>query len=242
MVPRLRQEEGDRAMTTTTTAGGVNAADVPAKDAHQGGAPFSTAGVPAPPAQHSAAVGEGEAPTAAAPLVVGLDLSLSATGICHMRGQQLITDTIEPPKHRQHGLLRLRWLRTELLALIGHPDLLVIEGPSYRSFGQGSHDRAGLYWLLLDGLWNRGIPVAIAPPANLKQYATGKGGGKTASKDAVLLAAARRFPGFAGDNNAADALWLAAMGTAHLTGQHPVPLAHQAALTKVNWPTVGRAR
>lgn len=227
-------------MTTTTSAGGVNAATVPAKDAPTA-EPLSSAGVPAPPAPDSAAAGAGKGPASAGPLVVGLDLSLTGTGIAHMRGQEVVTDTIAPPSNRTRGLLRLRWLRTELLALIGQPALVVVEGPSYSSFGQGTHDRAGLYWLVLDGLWNRGIPVAIAPPANLKQYATGKGGGKNTSKDGVLLAAARRFPSFAGDNNAADALWLAAMGTAHLTGQHPVPAGHQGALAKVAWPTVVRS-
>jgi crossover junction endodeoxyribonuclease RuvC len=175
-----------------------------------------------------------------APVVVGLDLSLSSTGIAHMRGDQLVTDTIVPPPNRRSGLLRLRWLRTELLALIGQPTLLVVEGPSYGSVGVGQHDRAGLYWMLRDALWSRGVPVAVAPPANVKKYAVGAGGGKTASKDAVLLAAARRFPGFAGDNNAADALWLAAMGTAHLTGRHVVPAAHRTALDKIEWPTVAR--
>lgn len=189
----------------------------------------------------SATAGEGEATVVAAPLVVGLDLSLTGTGIAHMRGDQAVTDTIEPPKNRRTGLLRLRWLRTELLALIGHPTLLVVEGPSYSSVGQGTHDRAGLYWLVLDGLWNRGIPVAVAPPANVKKYATGAGGGKAGSKDAVLLAAARRYPSFTGDNNAADALWLAAMGTGYLTGQHPVPDSHHSALDKVAWPTVARS-
>lgn len=208
--------------TTTTEGGGVNAGPAAAKDTHK--AVARAAGAPASP-----------------PLVVGLDLSLTGTGLAHMRGTEAVTDTIAPPPNRQTGLPRLRWLRTELVALIGQPDLLVVEGPSYSSFGRGTHDRAGLYWLILDALWNRGIPVAVAPPANLKQYATGKGGGKTASKDAVLLSAARRYPTFTGDNNAADALWLAAMGTAYLTGQHVVPVAHQAALAKVNWPTVARS-
>jgi crossover junction endodeoxyribonuclease RuvC len=190
--------------------------------------------------QDAAAAGEGKAPAAAAPLVVGLDLSLTATGLCHMRGDRAVTDTISPPPNRRSGLLRLRWMRTELLTLIGYPTLVVVEGPSYSSFGQGSHDRAGLYWLVLDGLWKRGIPVAVAPPANVKKYAVGAGGGKNASKDAVLLAAARRYPTFTGDNNAADALWLAAIGTDHLTGRSVVPAAHRTALDKVAWPTVAR--
>jgi len=175
-------------------------------------------------------------PAPAAPLVIGLDLSLTATGVAHMRGDQVVTDTITPPANRRAGLLRLRWLRDHLLELIGAPALVVVEGPSYGSTGAGQHDRAGLYWLVLDGLWSRGVPVAVAPPANVKRYATGAGGGPKASKDAVLLAAARRFPGFDGDNNAADALWLAAMGTDRLTGATVVPAAHREALAKCTWP------
>jgi hypothetical protein len=155
-----------------------------------------------------------------APLVVGLDLSLASTGIAHMRGLDVVTDTITPPKERT-GLLRLRWLRTVLADHTATAALVVLEGPAYgMSSGQGYHERAGLHWMLLDALWRRSIPVAIVTPQHAKQYATGKG---NAGKDAMILAAARRYASFTGDNNAADALWLAALGTDHLTGISVVP-------------------
>lgn len=210
---------------TSASDGGVNADLVPGEGLPKAET-LSSAGVPASPS---------------APLVVGLDLSLAATGVCHMHGDRIVTDTIQPPPNRRHGLLRLRWLRTHLVDLIGLPTLVVVEGPSYGSTGAGQHDRAGLYWLVLDKLWARGVPVAICPPANLKQYATGKGGGKNASKDQVVLAAERRFPNVISSNDEADALWLAAMGVDYLTGSSRVPEAHRAGLLKVTWPTIARA-
>jgi Holliday junction resolvasome RuvABC endonuclease subunit len=85
-------------------------------------------------------------------------------------------------------------------------------------------------------LWQQGVPTAIVPPSNLKKYAVGIGGGPKASKDAVLIAAARRWPTFEGRNDEADALWLAAMGLDHLTGRSVVPEVNRLALKSCSWP------
>jgi Holliday junction resolvasome RuvABC endonuclease subunit len=92
--------------------------------------------------------------------------------------------------------------------------------------------------MLLDRLWQDSRAVAIAPPASVKLYAAGKG---NASKDQVLTAAVRRLPGFDGDNNEADAAWMAAMGLDHLTGHSVVPASQRQALAKLKWPTVAVA-
>lgn len=170
------------------------------------------------------------------PLVVGLDLSLVATGIAHMTHAGVVTDLVTADGS---GLIRLRRLAYTIRNLCGHADLVCIEGPAYhQGMGAGYHERAGLHWLVLDRLWKTSTPVAIVGPSVLKQYATGKG---NANKDAMVLAAARRFPTFDGDNNQADALWLAALGLDHLTGQSVVPVSHRAKLASVHWPTVTRA-
>lgn len=164
------------------------------------------------------------------PRVIGLDLSLSATGVA---GDGW-TEVVKPPaKLRDHS--RLRWILVGLRDFT-RSDLVVVEGPAYGNQGlqRGHHERAGLWWMATHDLWARGIPVAVAPPATVKRYATGKG---NADKDAVLLAAARRFPWFSGDNNEADALWLAAAGYDRLG--HPLadmPAAHRKALDAVVWP------
>lgn len=168
--------------------------------------------------------------------VFGVDLSLTATGLSD--GSQAVT--LKPPKEAATGLGRMRWIVGTVLATVtsawlgdGDPPFVVIEGPSYGSTKAASsaHERAGLWWLLVEALDRAGIRYAVASPASLKLYATGKG---NADKDAVMLATARRFDWFDGDNNAADALWLAAIGCA-LVGNPLVamPAANCRALDKI---------
>lgn len=167
--------------------------------------------------------------------VLGLDLSLTSTGVATIDEDGLSAWVFKPSGE---GLHRLRSAVAELAYWGRDIDLAVIEGPSYGSApGQrGHHERAGLWWMVRDVLDKRDVRVAIAPPKNLKLYATGKG---NASKDMVLVAAAKRFPEWEGGNDAADAAWLAAMGAHHL-GRPFVNLTvtGRAALDGVQWPEV----
>lgn len=170
--------------------------------------------------------------------VTGVDLSLTAVGIArHQLGGTWYTTTIKPPA-RLTGIDRLVWLLNKVSEHCVATQLVAVEGPSYGSGTtgrqSGQHERAGLWWMVRHELWRWGIPVAVIPPATVKQFATGKG---SADKDAMVLATARRFPDFEGDNNAADALWLAAMGADHLGAPLvDMPQANRAALGKVVWP------
>ncbi|HZM83805.1 MAG TPA: hypothetical protein VFC19_49435 [Candidatus Limnocylindrales bacterium] len=164
--------------------------------------------------------------------VLGIDLSLAATGLA--TADEDHNHSAWAFKTKETGAARMRAIRAQVLLNARDADLVVIEGPSYGSTGGGAHERAGLWWLVVERLDRDGVPVAIIPPATLKKFATGSG---KADKDAVLLATARRFPSFSGDNNAADALWLAAAGAEHLG--HPLvqlPRDQTAVLMKVNWP------
>lgn len=207
-------------MTTTTTAGGVNATPASAKDGHD--AALSPLAVPAPPA----------------PLVVGLDLSLTGTGICHMRGSDAVTDTIHG---RGDGVPRLRQLAREIRQHCATADLVVIEAPNYHmGKSAGYHERAGLHWMVLERLYLDGRTWVEVRTSQLKTYATGKGSHPGLGKGPMIEASTRRYPAVqtGGDDNQCDALWAAAMGTGHLTGQHVVPLAHRTALAKVPWPLI----
>jgi crossover junction endodeoxyribonuclease RuvC len=181
-----------------------------------------------------------EPETRGAPRVLGVDLSLSATGMSDGSSTWLIRST----GHRDESLAD----RHERLAGLAHRvvddvvdrdgDLVVIEGPSLGQGRQsGTHDRSGLWWLVVHRLHARGLAVVEVPPAALKKYATGKG---NANKGAVIDATARRFPHVdtAADDNRCDALWLAAMGLDWLTGSGVVPAAQRAGLAKVAWPSV----
>lgn len=164
--------------------------------------------------------------------VIGLDLSLTSTGLATKSS----TVAIRPKKLT--GYPRLRFIRDRVRSTVlqTQPDLVVVEGPSYGSVGAGQHERGGLWWMVTEAI-EEYVPIAVAPPANIKKYATGVGGGPRAGKDAVLLAASRRFDWFVGGNDEADALWACALGHDQL-GEPLVamPQENRKALAGVAWP------
>ncbi len=169
------------------------------------------------------------------PAVLGVDLSLTATGLSDGGRTWLVRST----GHRGDTLAirstRLRQLRAAVLEHARGTDLVVVEGPSLGQARQGGH-----WWHVVGALLDTGTSVAEVPPATLKRYATGKG---NAGKGAVIEATTRRYPQVLtdGDDNRCDALWLAVMGLDHLTGSSTVPQAHRAALSAVVWPLAGAA-
>jgi crossover junction endodeoxyribonuclease RuvC len=190
-------------------------------------------------AQTLASVDGGEASALASPtppLVVGIDLSLTTTGIAYpdctthlVESKGKLTDSLT---QRRSRLCDIRW------AVLDHcikADLVVIESPAYSRTQGSQHDRSGLWWLIVDNLHMWGTPVAEVTPSGRAKYATGKG---NAGKDEVIAAVVRRFPTFTGsNNNAADALVLCAMGLDHLG--YPIadmPAVNRTALGAVRWP------
>ena len=175
--------------------------------------------------------------------VIGLDLSLTATGFALIEDDTITVRTITSKPigdgwvlDRVQRLDKIERAVMEHMAGASEIDLIVIEGPSFGQMRQsGEHVRAGLWWRIVS-ICTDTAPVVEVPPATLKKYATGKG---NAAKDAVLLATARRFPDVdLLDNNQADALWLAAMGARHL--EQPiddVPQLNQTAMAAVRWPS-----
>lgn len=167
-----------------------------------------------------------------APRVIGLDLSLTATGAVWFDGT---LDTLKPGERR--GLDRIRWVVARIVESAARSDLAVVEGPAYsRSNGSGHHEAAGLWWAVSDALDRFGVPVAVVTPGGLKKYATGKG---TATKPDMRMALYRRAELDIRDDNRVDAWWLRAMGLDHL-GHAPVslPQTHRDALVRVDWPEV----
>lgn len=166
--------------------------------------------------------------------VTGLDLSLTSSGVASSTGW---ADVIKPPA-RLRGHDRMAHLVAAVRDHTRNSNLVVVEGPSYGNQGAqrqaGHHERAGLWWLVTHDLWRREVPFAVASPATVKKYACGKG---NASKDEVLVAVCRRFDWFGGNNDAADAVILTALGADHLGMPMVVmPQTHRAALVGVEWP------
>ncbi len=171
--------------------------------------------------------------------VIGLDTSLTATGIassggwCDTVGRDGITKL--PLRQRIDAVDELV---DEVLVVAGVADLFVVEAPAFTRSGGGAVERHALYWLLLRRLLRLEGPVALVTTNQRMTYATGKG---IASKEAVVDAVARRLPMFetGGDNNLCDAVVLCAMGCDWLGEPLAnMPSTHRRALQKVAWPEV----
>lgn len=164
-----------------------------------------------------------------APAVVGLDLSITATGY----SDDGCTFTIGPGKHAV-GDERLTMIRAQIMAsLIVPPAVVVIEGPVLRS--QAALALGLLHGVIRAALMDDGIPYVLVPPATLKKYATGKG---NAGKPEMAVALFKRFGLELGDDNQVDAFWLRAMGMDALGAPLvDLPAAQRDAMAKVTWPS-----
>ncbi|MFF8409025.1 hypothetical protein [Streptomyces omiyaensis] len=165
------------------------------------------------------------------PLVVGLDLSLTCTGIA---GEGW-TDRI---RTKTRGDLRLNYLAGEISSFIKAADLVVMEGPSFGHVGPQAHeDMAGLRVLVRHACFRRSIPYAVIPPSSLKLYATGYG---KASKGEVRSAVADRYgihTEGAARYDEADAYIAMAAGMDWLGySLAAVPEKNSSALGGVKWP------
>lgn len=174
------------------------------------------------------------APAVREPRALGLDLSLTSTGVASSLGW---TERIRP---RTRGLDRLRLIvsRVRAYADADGYHLAVIEGPAYSRGGQAGHDElSALRWMARDVLDRAGLPVVIAPPQSVKLWAAGKG---NAGKGDVANAMDTRFPGLglmAGQRyDEADALALADMGAAWLRSD-TLPDHQTRAMAGATWPT-----
>ncbi|GAB3209751.1 hypothetical protein GCM10027294_25410 [Marinactinospora endophytica] len=167
------------------------------------------------------------------PSVIGLDLSMTATGIAYPDGT---TETLHPRSTGDARLVEIRD-RVDRAASDRRVDLVVIEDlPTHaRAAGITGMVHGAVRSLLVE----RQIPYALVSPATLKAYAAGKG---NADKTAMTLALYKRAGIEVADDNQCDAWWLRAAGLQHLG--HPaveLPAAQIARLDKVTWPEVAVA-
>lgn len=172
------------------------------------------------------------------PLVIGLDLSLTCTGVAGAGWSDII-------RTKKRGDDRLSYLVTMIGEYIRAADLVVMEGPSFGHSGPRAHeDLAGLRVLVRQYCYRHRIPYGVVPPSCLKLYATGKG---NADKGTVRTGVAERFGHHTegvGRYDQADAYTALAMGLHHLGYPlAPVPEKETAVLAKCAWPeTVAVAR
>lgn len=179
--------------------------------------------------------------------IVGLDMSLTGTGVAVLERDELTGETMPPrtltlkSKGKAGDDLLTRGYRVDLLrqdvALAArYATFVIIEQPAFSQTGGSHHDRSGLWWLVVRDIQRLGIPVVEVAPTTLKKYVTGKG---NASKMEVMAKMIRLMPQVEiANDNEADALALALMGARrYATALEPsLPLVNLEAMEKVRWP------
>ncbi|MEU1180572.1 Holliday junction endonuclease [Streptomyces sp. NPDC005820] len=171
--------------------------------------------------------------------VVGLDLSLTGSGIAYRDGSTSTVKTKQ--KDGDHRLTQIEEavqiaVGGEHLGLGTAVDLVVME-----DIPQNSHAAkpiAMVHGVVRNLLNKQGVPYALVVAASLKYYATGKGSG---DKVPMALAAYKRAGREFEDDNQCDAAWLRWAGLDWLgCPEFSMPAAQREALKKAQWPEVKR--
>lgn len=167
----------------------------------------------------------------AAPRVLGLDLSITATGICLPDGT---THTIKT--RDKDGDRRLQTITDHIGEALDNTTgaLVVMEEAPPGLKGTAIKAIHMVHGAVRLQLITAGIDYALINPTTLKGYATGKPG---ADKIAMAMAAFKRAGIEFADDNQCDAWWLRAAGLDWL-GDPAVqmPAAQRAHLDKAHWP------
>lgn len=182
-------------------------------------------------------------------LVVGVDLSLTETGLALIYPTGVIDVWTIKSKAPKEDTLATRYIRKEGIssdlaglvraaAVIGKKrPLVVIEGPAFASKYGKQWDRAGLWWDVVSHCFQGGFDIVEVPPNVRAKY----GAGKAANKDVVLASVIKRYPDVeVTNNNVADALLLAAMGRRFLGSpiEESLPQTHLDAMKSVKWESI----
>jgi Holliday junction resolvasome RuvABC endonuclease subunit len=165
---------------------------------------------------------------AGAPRIVGLDLSMTATGVALADGA---TRTIKP---KGTGDARLLYITHEIRQIIDGADFVVLEDMPARLMANAAKAVGFVHGAVRLVLLTAGVSYAAVPPATLKAYATGKG---NADKTAMAIAALKRTGQEFADDNCCDAAWLRWAGLDRLAvPEFVLPAAQRERLDKVAWP------
>lgn len=162
------------------------------------------------------------------PTVIGLDLSLTGTGIAYADGT---TTTVKT--RAADGDKRLLEIAAAIRsAATSTPTLAVLEDLPKHAMAAGITGM--VHGIARAALLEAGVPYALIAPATLKAFATGKG---TGDKTGMAMAAYKRARVEFADDNQCDAWWLRQAGLEWLGARElELPQAQRDRLTKGKWP------
>jgi len=162
------------------------------------------------------------------PSVIGLDLSLTSTGLS-------CGDTILAIKSKKRSEPRLIEIRDRIVAEIQQiPDpVVLLEGFSMGSRNSQAHAIGGLGWIVRVALYEAGIPWTEMAPTARAKFATGKG---NASKSQVVSAVSARTSIVFDTDDEVDAWVLEEAGRVFLNqGRYEWPKVNCESLLKIDF-------
>ncbi|MFJ9234110.1 hypothetical protein ACIRJ3_03885 [Streptomyces anulatus] len=164
--------------------------------------------------------------------IIGLDLSLTSTGVCLPCG-----NTFRIKTRAKDGDRRLLKIRTAIRAALGEhqPDVAVVE--DLPRHAMAAEITAHVHGVVKCELLDAGVPYGLVVPATLKSYAADHGtADKARMAAAAYLAAGVEFADDKGGDQC-DAWWLRAAGHDALGAPlFAMPQAQRDRLSKVKWP------
>ncbi len=163
--------------------------------------------------------------------VLGLDLSLTSTGVC-ISGDAFAIGV------KSKGAERLYEISEKILETtrVHKVDIAIIEGYSFASRNSQAHSIGELGGVVRLRLWENKIPFIEIPPTSRAKFATGRGNaGKTEVMSAISARTGIVWSG-KGADDMCDAWILEQMGLAYLeVSEIDWPSSSLEALKKVDW-------
>ena len=148
-------------------------------------------------------------------IAVGLDMSLTGTGLCKNVDGKIEIGTIKTTAHQYGEYERLDVITEKVLAFIPKDVSIICIESVFTPFRAGQIGSAmgliGLGQIVRLKMWKAGLIFVDIAPTRLKKFVLGKGNG---DKDMVVKEVFKKWGIDAGDNNQADAVVLAMIGEA----------------------------
>lgn len=160
--------------------------------------------------------------------IIGLDLSLTATGLARYEDG---TTTYCTVPGEGTGLLRMIGIEKDVLAKI-YPmvKLVVCEELAFTRNDPSSQERAGLAYFLRRNFFQNCVRYILVAPNTLKKFVTGKG---NAEKSLMLREVYRRWDIAVDNDNEADAVGLCMIGACLLGHMEPQTDAQREVLSTI---------